>query len=173
MTLCPKAATSWAELGARCCNHTAPKTTSHFFTPGPPSGVGLLWEVKHADIMGRRETPSWHPVGLREGSQSFWDTSEGRRELLKVVKQGLSLFQGEGKSAGNMNFSPGTGDYDGRVCLVPHPLQSFRDVSRVTAGDSAPFRAKTTRPFTIIFQMTENCAFFSKTAVVTFNRVHL
>ena len=77
-----------------------------------------------------------------------------------LKEQGLSLFQGKGKSVGNMNFSPGSEDYDGRVCLLSHSFQSFGDVSRATAGNSAPFRARTTRPLTIIFQITENYVFF-------------
>lgn len=84
MILCPKVATSWAELGARCYSYTGPTTISHFFTTDPRSKVGLLWEVKHDDIMERRTTTSWHPVGPREGSQSFQDTSKVWRYLLKL-----------------------------------------------------------------------------------------
>jgi len=145
-------------MGPRYCSHTCPTITFHFFIPGP--GKGLVCEVKHADITGKSTTASWHPVGPREGSQPFQDTSEGWRELLKLLSKDCPFSREEEKSSSNINFSPGPGDCDGRVHLASHSFQRFGDVSRATAGNSAPFRARATRPLSIIFQMNENCAFF-------------
>ena len=57
--------------------------------------------------MVRRTTPSWHPVGPREGSQSFQDTSEGWRELLKQLSKDCPFSRGKGRVRATQIFHPG------------------------------------------------------------------
>lgn len=104
-SLWPKAATSWSELGARWCSHTGPTTTSHVFTWGSLSGVRLLWEVKHADIMARRTTRSWRPMWPREGSQAFQDSSDGWRKLLMGLSKYSPFSRGKWKAWATWIFS--------------------------------------------------------------------
>lgn len=68
-------------------------------------------------------------------------------------------FPGGNEKYGQHEFSPGFGNYYGRVSLVSRSFQCFRDVSRTRAGNSAPLRARATRSLTISFQMSENCSF--------------